>query len=99
MEASSRLRYAVGLACYAFDRVLCRDEQRGYQPGYHWLWHCFSAFAGLRLLHCLPPEDWKQPGHDIDPWCGCLATDAVPELRARRWPCPGAPTKVAPIDL
>ena len=70
--------YAAGLLFYGADRVLCEDEKEGYQPGFHWLWHIFSALGGRLLLGALPPEDWRAPGHDIDPWCGCLKGSAVP---------------------
>lgn len=79
--------YAVGLVCYAFDRTMCTDEKKGYQIGFHWLWHVFSALGGLLLLHSLPPEDWEAPGHNIDPFCGCLKRNAAP------------PTKVAPVTV
>ena len=72
--------YAVGLLFYGADRVMCTDEKKGYQPGFHWLWHVFSALGGLLLLKALPPEDWRAPGHDIDPWCGCLEAGAVAPL-------------------
>ena len=74
---ASAALYAAGLVCYALDRVACEDEKRGYQIGTHWLWHVFSALGGLLLLHSLPPEDWFVPGHNVDPFCGCLKTSAV----------------------
>ena len=70
--------YAIGLFFFAADRELCKDEQDGYQPGFHWLWHLFSATGGLILLYSLPPEDWFIEGHDIqDIWCGCFKESAV----------------------
>ena len=74
----SWLVMCVALFWYAADRAFCKDEQPGYQPGYHWLWHLFSAIGGFLILHSLPPEDWAKPGHAIDdPWCGGLRRDAV----------------------
>ena len=73
---------AAALACYALDRVACRDEAPGYQPGFHWLWHLGSALGGFQLLRSLPPEDWFVAGHNIDdPWCGGLSVDAVSSMR------------------
>ena len=49
--------YGIALVFYALDSVICRDEQPGYQPGWHWLWHLFSCGGGWCLLHSLPPND------------------------------------------
>ena len=57
----------VALGFYMADPLcLSRGDHPGYLPGTHFMWHVLSGAGTFILLLSLPPEDWEDPGRDID---------------------------------